>query len=73
MCNCLWKYGIEVQLYNGKWQLGIVWACHPSQFRALLRYVNGESDSLDRKTHNPPTRIRRMSDNEKAEFTWPLI
>jgi len=71
MCNRRWKYGIEVQLYNGRWQLGTVWACYPNQFRALLKFVNGESDSSTR-TFGPPTRIRRMLDSEEAEFTWPL-
>ncbi len=70
-----WNYSIEVQRVSGDWSHGTIWACCPSNFRALLRYINGESDpctgSIIVRTNGPPTRIRRAENNVEPDFRWP--
>lgn len=60
----MYKYVIEVQLRRGTWVQDAIWACHPSNFHALLNHF---TDSL-----GPVVRIKRTADELRAEFQWPI-
>lgn len=72
---CKQNYAVEVQRVDGIWSCGLVWACLPAKFRELLQYINGENDPCNLqivvKINGPPTRIRRVHDRLRADFSWP--
>lgn len=70
-----WKYSVEVQRVDGQWSHGTIWACFPGEFRALLRYLNGEdyphTGQVVVRTQGPAMRIRRIADDAEENFNWP--
>jgi hypothetical protein len=57
-----WKYSIEVRRRDGTWSHGIVWACRPEDFRALLTHTNRS---------RVQTRIRRVYGTCEPNYHWP--
>jgi hypothetical protein len=66
-----WKYAVEIEKVNGKWSNGTIWAVTPGDFRAFLRYINGEEKNKLLFASKPITRVRRVDDNTPANYEWP--
>lgn len=75
MSEYRWKYAVEVQKANGSWNHGTIWAVYPGDFRAFLRYINGEDNPCNGQivmiTSGPPVRVKRIEDDAEAQFNWP--